>query len=72
MHQKCLRYDLSYRYTLVGESVSVPHNHSMFLLVVEDLERNDGSAEKPYFMSKDLRKILGKKNVISPSDKKEF
>jgi len=29
---------------------------------VEDLERNDGSAEKPYFMSKNLMKILNKKN----------
>jgi choline transporter-like protein 2/4/5 len=29
---------------------------------VEDLERNDGSAEKPYFMSKGLMKILSKKN----------
>lgn len=64
------RYDLSY--TLVRKSVNVPYDNSVFLLVVEDLERNDGSAEKPYFMSKDLRKILGKKNVISPSDKKEF
>ena len=29
---------------------------------MEDLERNDGSPEKPYFMGKDLMKILGKKN----------
>ena len=29
---------------------------------VEDLEMNDGSAEKPYFMSKNMMKILGKKN----------
>jgi hypothetical protein len=29
---------------------------------VEDLERNDGSEEKPYYMSKKLKKILGKKN----------
>ena len=33
-----------------------------FLFSVEDLEMNDGSAEKPYFMSKELMKILGKKN----------
>lgn len=31
---------------------------------VEDCERNDGSEEKPYFMSKQLMKILGKKNII--------
>lgn len=29
---------------------------------VEDCERNDGSAEKPYFMSKGLMRILGNKN----------
>ncbi|XP_061169654.1 choline transporter-like protein 2 isoform X3 [Saccostrea echinata] len=45
---------------------------TLFLCFLEDLERNDGSPEKPYYMSKDLRKILGKKNVISPSEKKEF
>lgn len=32
---------------------------------VEDVERNDGSPEKPYFMSKNLMKILGKKNKIA-------
>lgn len=36
-----------------------------FEFLVEDTERNDGSAEKPYFMSKQLMKILGKKNNIS-------
>jgi choline transporter-like protein 2/4/5 len=29
---------------------------------VEDLERHDGSPEKPYYMSKGLMEILGKKN----------
>jgi len=32
---------------------------TLFLCFLEDIERNDGSDEKPYFMSKDLRKILG-------------
>lgn len=32
---------------------------TLFLCFLEDIERNDGSNEKPYFMSKDLRKILG-------------
>lgn len=36
---------------------------SRLFYAVEDLERNDGSPEKPYYMSKDLMKILGKKNV---------
>ncbi|CAH0600697.1 unnamed protein product [Chrysodeixis includens] len=35
---------------------------ALFLCFLEDCERNDGSPEKPYFMSKDLMKILGKKN----------
>lgn len=37
-----------------------------FLFAVEDLERNDGSAEKPYFMSQDLRKLLKKTNKGQP------
>lgn len=35
---------------------------TLFLCFLEDLEKNDGSVEKPYYMSKNLRKILGKKN----------
>ncbi|MCJ8735528.1 hypothetical protein PDJAM_G00248130 [Pangasius djambal] len=35
---------------------------TLFLCFLEDLERNDGSAEKPFYMSKNLMKILNKKN----------
>ncbi|XP_060561474.1 choline transporter-like protein 2 [Ruditapes philippinarum] len=35
---------------------------TLFLCFLEDLERNDGSQEKPYYMPKNLMKILGKKN----------
>lgn len=35
---------------------------TLFLCFLEDCERNDGSTEKPYRMSKDLMKILEKKN----------
>ncbi|KAL5013102.1 hypothetical protein ScPMuIL_011653 [Solemya velum] len=42
---------------------------TLFLCFLEDLERNDGSAEKPYFMSKELMKILGKKNKPPETDK---
>ncbi|XP_067829000.1 choline transporter-like protein 2 isoform X2 [Heptranchias perlo] len=35
---------------------------TLFLCFLEDQERNDGSTEKPYFMSKELLKILDKKN----------
>jgi len=33
---------------------------TLFLCFLEDLERNDGSLEKPYFMSRSLKRILGK------------
>ncbi|XP_014770495.1 choline transporter-like protein 2 isoform X2 [Octopus bimaculoides] len=35
---------------------------TLFLCFLEDLDVNDGSAEKPYFMSKQLMSILGKNN----------
>nr|XP_021000008.1 choline transporter-like protein 4 [Parasteatoda tepidariorum] len=35
---------------------------TLFLCFLEDCERNDGSPEKPYYMSKDLMKLLHKKN----------
>ncbi|ESO92821.1 hypothetical protein LOTGIDRAFT_232925 [Lottia gigantea] len=35
---------------------------TLFLCFLEDLERNDGSIDKPYYMSKGLQKILSKKN----------
>ncbi|XP_055533518.1 choline transporter-like 2 isoform X3 [Wyeomyia smithii] len=34
---------------------------TLFLCFLEDCERNDGTPEKPYYMSKSLMKILGKK-----------
>lgn len=36
---------------------------TLFLCFLEDLEINDGSPEKPYFMGKDLMSILGKKQL---------
>ncbi|KAH9507586.1 hypothetical protein Btru_051521 [Bulinus truncatus] len=38
---------------------------TLFLCFLEDIEMNDGSEQKPYFMSKDLMKILGKQNLSS-------
>ncbi|XP_062965999.1 choline transporter-like protein 2 isoform X4 [Cynocephalus volans] len=35
---------------------------TLFLCFLEDLERNDGSAERPYFMSSSLKKLLNKTN----------
>ncbi|KAL3309654.1 hypothetical protein Ciccas_011798 [Cichlidogyrus casuarinus] len=43
---------------------------TLFICIMEDLERNDGSEEKPYFMSKELKKILKIKNA-PPADKDE-
>ena len=33
----------------------------------QDLERNDGSPEKPYYMSQDLMRIVKKKNQSRPA-----
>ncbi|KAJ8334976.1 hypothetical protein SKAU_G00406150 [Synaphobranchus kaupii] len=41
---------------------------TLFLCFLEDLERNDGTKEKPYYMSKNLMKILNKKNKVPKSD----
>ncbi|KAM6182044.1 choline transporter-like protein 4 [Erethizon dorsatum] len=43
---------------------------TLFLCFLEDLERNDGSPDRPYYMSKNLLKILGKKNQAPPEDKR--
>ena len=44
---------------------------TIFICFLEDLERNDGSAQKPYFMSKSLMKIMGKKNAPEATNKTE-
>merc|ERR1719289_520176 len=43
---------------------------TLFLCFLEDLEINAGSVDKPYYMSKNLMKILGKsKNEKTPKRK---
>uniref|UniRef100_A0A6M2DXS4 Choline transporter-like protein n=1 Tax=Xenopsylla cheopis TaxID=163159 RepID=A0A6M2DXS4_XENCH len=37
---------------------------TLLLCFLEDSERNDGSPERPYYMSKELMKILGRKNKV--------
>ncbi|KAK7504491.1 hypothetical protein BaRGS_00004357, partial [Batillaria attramentaria] len=44
---------------------------TLFLCFLTDLENNDGTAEKPYFMSKGLMKVLGKKNKPPPAEKQD-
>ncbi|KAM6219166.1 choline transporter-like protein 2 isoform 2-T2 [Rhynchocyon petersi] len=39
---------------------------TLFLCFLEDLERNDGSAERPYFMSPNLKRLLNKTNKKLP------
>ncbi|KAL2791592.1 choline transporter-like protein 4 isoform 2 [Daubentonia madagascariensis] len=43
---------------------------TLFLCFLEDLERNDGSLDRPYYMSKALLKILGKKNEAPQGNQK--
>ena len=43
---------------------------TLFLCFLEDLERNDGTPLKPYYMSKDLRQILNVKNSRSSTPRK--
>ncbi|XP_034567056.1 choline transporter-like protein 2 isoform X2 [Notolabrus celidotus] len=40
---------------------------TLFLCFCEDLERNDGSAARPYYMSSTLREILWKKEADEPT-----
>ncbi|KAK2506055.1 hypothetical protein MC885_011783 [Smutsia gigantea] len=40
---------------------------TLFLCFLEDLERNDGSAERPYFMSPSLKRLLNKTNKKAES-----
>lgn len=35
---------------------------------MEDLERNDGTEENPYFMSNNLKRLLGVKNKFEETD----
>uniref|UniRef100_A0A8C6RV92 Choline transporter-like protein n=1 Tax=Nannospalax galili TaxID=1026970 RepID=A0A8C6RV92_NANGA len=44
---------------------------TLFLCFLEDLERNDGSVNRPYYMPKSLLKILGKKNQAPDKKRKK-
>ncbi|AWP21389.1 putative choline transporter-like protein 4 [Scophthalmus maximus] len=44
---------------------------TLFLCFLEDLERNDGSEQKPYYMSKSLMKILNKSNKAPKQAKRK-
>jgi choline transporter-like protein 2/4/5 len=36
---------------------------------LEDLDKNDGSPERPYLMSKEMKGIMGKKNKKAKVEK---
>jgi choline transporter-like protein 2/4/5 len=38
---------------------------TLFLCLLEDLERNDGTLDKPYFAPKGLLKIVGKEQQFA-------
>ena len=46
------------------------HDDAACPFTVEDLEMNDGSPDKPYYMSKGLMGVLGKKNKKEKPEKK--
>ena len=50
----------SYLVTTAFFSVYSMAVSTLFICFLEDLERNDGSKERPYYMSRSLRQILGK------------
>ena len=41
-------------------SVYIMAVDTLFLCFLEDLERNDGTPQRPYFMPKGLQKVVGK------------
>ncbi|CAG2165822.1 unnamed protein product, partial [Oppiella nova] len=51
-------------YLIASSFFSVYHMavDTLFLCFLEDCERNDGSQEKPYYMSRNLMRVLSKKN----------
>lgn len=51
----------------VQQSHSVCFSTTSSHVTVEDLERNDGSAERPYFMSQNLLTLLKKSNEMPKS-----
>lgn len=45
---------------------------TIFLSVLEDLDKNDGSHEKPYFMSSEMMEIMHKHNKPINTNKVDF
>ena len=54
-----------------GYSLSMIDSNLIPWFIVEDIEMNDGSAEKPYFMSDSLKDILHIENRAQPDGTEE-
>uniref|UniRef100_A0A9J8DD31 Choline transporter-like protein n=1 Tax=Cyprinus carpio carpio TaxID=630221 RepID=A0A9J8DD31_CYPCA len=70
---------VTYRQTVIFGSYMIAHGFfnvyamcvdTLFLCFLLDLEKNDGSATRPYYMASSLRAILNKKNK-RPEEKKK-
>ena len=42
---------------------------TIYICFLEDMERNDGSPERPYFATKNLMKVMGKSNKVNKDGK---
>ncbi|TMS22971.1 Choline transporter-like protein 2 [Larimichthys crocea] len=75
--EKVLMCVIFFTQTLVVGSYLIAHGFfsvyamcvdTLFLCFCEDLERNDGSSERPYFMSPELHEILSKAKRVEDDD----
>jgi choline transporter-like protein 2/4/5 len=44
---------------------------TLFLCFLEDLERNDGTPSRPYFMSKGLQRVFGRMQKFNEGNRLE-
>ena len=42
-----------------------------YFIAVEDMEKNDGTSDKPYYATKDLLEILNKKNTAEVEEARQ-
>jgi choline transporter-like protein 2/4/5 len=59
--------------TLIIASIYIGIYHTaidtIFLSVLDDLEKNDGSSSRPYFMTEGMRRVLGKKVILTKQER---
>ena len=69
--QAVLIHNLMFLFTFVWCIIQHDNEDSIFLCFLEDLEVNDGTPEKPYYMTRDLMKLLSKRNQRDESEKND-